>query len=277
MLLGALGAGACARGVNYPSPHGPRYVGGVVPDARPANAADSAPRLLRLVTFNIRHAVEIDSAIAVLRLTPALQGADVVALQEVDAPATERIARSLGMAYVYYPATLHPKYRRDFGNAILTRWPIVADHKLVLPHPGRFRRTVRTATAATITVDGEPIRVYSTHLGTPAEIGPRAKRNQIRGVMTDAAGYARVIILGDMNSHGLGKTMRAGGYRWPTERNPRTFRFGNWDHVFLKGITLAHDGATGVVPDVRRASDHRPVWAVVGSAGRANTPVPANH
>ena len=271
LLLGALAASGCARGMNYSSLEGPRYVGGIVPDAPPANAPDSTRRLLRLVTFNTRHALQVDSAIALLRLTPTLEGADIVALQEVDAPATERIARSLGMTYVYYPATLHPKFGRDFGNAILTRWPIVADRKLVLPHLGRFRRTVRTATAATITVDGAAIRVYSTHLGTPAEIGPRAKRDQLRVIMTDAAAYAHVIILGDMNSHAVGKRLHAAGYRWPTEHNPRTLRFGNWDHVFLKGIALAHDSATGVVADSRRASDHRAVWAVVGPARTAIT------
>ncbi|HEX9705005.1 MAG TPA: endonuclease/exonuclease/phosphatase family protein [Gemmatimonadales bacterium] len=265
----AVVASACALGINYPSPDGPRYIGGRSPPPLLEGARDTIPGALRVVTFNTRHAVEIDSTIALLRDTPALQRADIVALQEVDAPATDHIARSLGMEYVYYPATRHPKFGRDFGNAILTRWPIMEDRKLLLPHLGRFRRTVRTATAVTITVNGNAIRVYSAHLGTAAEVGPRQKREQMQVIVDDAAAHARVVILGDMNGHGVGKVLLAAGYQWPTEHNPRTISFGNWDHVFLKGISLAHDGAMGVVPDSRRASDHRAVWAVIaGAAGR---------
>ena len=253
---------ACTRGMNYPSLDGPRYAGG--PAITPV-AAPITPAAFRLVTFNVRHAEQVDSAIVVLQLTPELALADVVALQEVDAPATERIARSLGMRYVYYPATLHPKFDRDFGNAVLSRWPIVADRKLVLPHLGRFRKTERTATAATIVIGGMPVRVYSAHLGTLAEISPRSKRDQAQMILADAAVFPHVIVLGDMNSHGIGETFRQAGYGWPTEQNARTHAFGNWDHVFLKGMTLAEGGATGVVRDNRRASDHRPVWALIAT------------
>lgn len=268
LVCGAALSGACARGVNYASPDGPRYAGGVMPDSGPAGALVEWRRTLRVVTFNTRHAEQVDSTITLLLLSPDLERADVVALQEVDAPATERIARSLGMGYVYYPATLHPKFGRDFGNAVLSRWPIVADRKLVLPHLGRWRRTARTATAATITVDGALIRVYSAHLGTPAEIGPQSKRDQVQFILADAAAYPHVIILGDMNSHGVGEAVRVAGYQWPTEHNPRTLRFGNWDHVFLKGIALALGIATGVVADNRRASDHRAVWTLIASPVR---------
>jgi endonuclease/exonuclease/phosphatase family metal-dependent hydrolase len=267
LLLGALTLSACTRGMNYPSLDGPRYAGGPISPvtAASAPAMPLAAGVVRLVTFNVRHAEQVDSAIVVLQLTPELAFADVIALQEVDAPATERIARTLGMGYVYYPATLHPKFGRDFGNAVLSRWPIVADRKLVLPHLGRFRKTERTATAATVVIDGTPVRVYSAHLGTLAEIGPRSKRDQAGMILADAAAFPHVIVLGDMNSHGIGETFRRAGFAWPTEQNARTHAFGNWDHVFLKGIALAHDGATGVVRANRRASDHRPVWAVVAT------------
>lgn len=259
--LGSLVALGCAHAVNYPSPFGPRYAGGA--HAAVADNAAAEPAVLRLVTFNTRFGAEVDATIALLRRTPALGQADVVALQEVDAAATDRIARALGLRYIYYPATLHPKYGRDFGNAILSRWPIVADRKVVLPHLGRFRRSERVATAATITVGATPIRVYSVHLGMFTEIGPGSKRDQAEVIIADAAAHDRVIILGDMNSHGIGKAFRLAGYAWPTQHNPRTIQFWNWDHVFLKGMELAHAGATGVVSETLGASDHRAVWAVV--------------
>jgi endonuclease/exonuclease/phosphatase family metal-dependent hydrolase len=257
-----LATAGCAAAINYPSPFGPRYAA-----AAPAVATPAAGPALRVVTFNTRFASAIDSVIAVLRETPVLEAPDVVALQEVDAAATDRIARSLGMRYVYYPAMVHPKYRRDFGNAVLSRWPIVADEKLVLPHWGRFRKSERVATAATINVAGVRLRVYSAHLGMFTEIGPGSKRDQVETILADAAAHERVIVLGDMNSHGIGEAFQRAGYDWPTEHNPHTIRYWNWDHVFLKGVRLAHDGATGVVADARGASDHRPVWAVVASPG----------
>ena len=254
-----LACAACAPGMNYSSASGPRYAGGFPTTGGPDPSRDA----LRFVTFNVKYGIQVDSAIAVLRFTPELREADVVALQEVDAAGTERIAAALGLGYVYYPATLHPKFDRDFGNAILSRWPIVADQKLILPHLGRFRRTARTATAATILIAGAPLRVYSAHLGTLAEIGPRAKREQAAVIIADAAAHARVVILGDMNSYGIGTQFSGAGFSWATARNPRTFAIGRWDHVFLKGMTLSHDSATGVVTDTRDASDHRPVWALL--------------
>jgi endonuclease/exonuclease/phosphatase family metal-dependent hydrolase len=250
--------------MNYASVEGPRYAGGplVVPAGVP-----SAQAGLRLVTFNVKYGEQVDSAISVLNRTPELRDADVVALQEVDAAGTERIARALDMRWVYYPATFHPKFDRDFGNAVLSRWPIVADRKLILPHLGRFRRTARTATVATILVSGQALRVYSAHLGTMAEISPSAKREQARVIMADAAEHPRVVVLGDMNSYGIGRAFEAAGFAWATEQNPRTFAIGRWDHIFLKGVSLARDGATGVIDQNRGASDHRPVWAIVASPG----------
>lgn len=256
---GLAAATACRTALNYTSLAGPRYVG----DVAPAPQAASPPASIRLVTFNIQDAREIDSAIVLLRSVSALAHADVIALQEMDAAGTSRIAAALGMSYVYYPATVQPASGRDFGNAILSRWPVRDDAKLILPHLARFGKTQRIATAATILIGDVPVRVYSVHLATKIEQGPGARRDQVRAVLTDAAAYQRVIVTGDMNSHGIGEAFRAAGYTWPTEHNPRTEHWWNWDHVFLRGVTVRDGASTGVVRHNRHASDHHPVWAVV--------------
>jgi len=258
LAIGLVAGAGCRTGANYESSWGPRYAGGTV--APILWGADTTT--IRVVTFNIRYARHIDSALALLTTAESLAGADIITLQEMDAPGTSRIAAALGMSYVYYPATLRSA-GRDFGNAILSRWPISDDRKIILPHLGRFAKTLRTATAATIAVAGVPVRVYSVHLETMVELGPGAKRDQARAVITDAAAYPLVIVGGDLNSHGVGREFRAAGYVWPTEHNPRTKHFWNWDHVFLKGLELRDTASTGVVRDNRRASDHRPVWAEV--------------
>ncbi len=252
----------CASAINYPSAAGPRYAAAMLPATSPTPPGPP-PEAIRLVTFNIQFARHIDSAIALLQSAAPLAHADIITLQEMDAPGTQRIAAALGMSYVYYPSTVHPATKRDFGDAILSRWPIVDDEKIVLPHLGRFGKVERIAAAATIRIGNRPVRVYCVHLGTWVEEGPGARRDQVRMILADAASYPQVIVAGDMNNHGIGKTFRAAGYAWPTEHNPHTDHIWNWDHVFLRGLALYDSASTGVVRDNRHASDHRPVWALV--------------
>jgi len=246
----------CSTGLNY-GPNGPRYAGTPTPIFKLDRAV---PDTLHIVSFNIEFGKRIERAIAVLA-DATLRRADIVLLQEMDEPGTRRIADALGMSYAYYPATFHPLTRRDFGNAVLSRWPIVEDSKILLPHIARFRKTQRAATAATIQVGDERLRVYSVHLGTPADVGSGARREQLRTVIADAARYARVIIGGDMNNRAVGDVARGLGYDWVTENGPRTVKLWRWDHIFLKGFALPDSAAAGAVRDNRGASDHRPIWA----------------
>jgi endonuclease/exonuclease/phosphatase family metal-dependent hydrolase len=272
-VLMGLAAGTGCRTYNYQSPFGPRYTG-VAPAGPPAVPPHSA-FAIRVVTFNVQFSRHVDRAIALLRSSAALRNADIIALQEMDAPGTRRIAEALAMSYVYYPASISPETGRDFGNAILSPWPIVADEKIVLPHLARFWRSERIATAATILVGGVALRVYSVHLETPVELGPKSRKDQARAILADAASYPRVVVSGDMNSRGIGKEFRAAGFVWPTEHNPRTHLVFNWDHIFFKGLAPADSGGTGVVRDPLGASDHRPVWAVAVLRGDAALAKPA--
>jgi endonuclease/exonuclease/phosphatase family metal-dependent hydrolase len=186
LIVGVLAG--CRTGRNYGSPTGPRYAGG--PRVGPArNSGD--PATLRIVSFNIEFGLHVDSAIGVLISDPALRGADVILLQEMDEEGTQHVADALGLWYVYFPAIYHLRTRRQFGNAVLSRWPIVADLKILLPHVARFSRTQRTATAATLRVGGSLVRVYSTHLSTMTDVAPGGRRDQLRTILSDAAPYPR--------------------------------------------------------------------------------------
>lgn len=256
LLAGLLG---CATGRNYPDPNGPRYAGGrsVVSGTEPGNAAE-----LRIASFNIEYGIRVDSAIAVLAGNPALRNADVLLLQEMDDKGTRRVADTLGMAYVYYPSVFRYNTHRDLGNAILSRWPIVEDRKLILPHLARITHGQRAATAATIRVGDALVRVYSLHLGTMAGLAPAARRDQLKTVLADAGRYPRVVIGGDLNDEGIAGIARDHGYAWPTQRGPATTEIGRLDHILLKGLTSPDSAAAGTVLEVHGASDHRPVWAV---------------
>jgi endonuclease/exonuclease/phosphatase family metal-dependent hydrolase len=254
-LILALSAG-CAHPVNYGDAAGPRYAGGRFGPAR-------APDQLRVVSFNVKNAVHVDLAIALLRRNDSLRGADILLLQEMDARGVMEVADSLGMAYVYYPASRSRTTGRDVGNAILSRWPLSEDRKVVLPHLGRIRGTERVAVGATVLVGSRRVRVYSVHLATMVANGPNDRRDQLRTLLADADSLSPVIIGGDFNSETVPALAGEHGYLWPTQRLPHTSGFWTFDHFLLKGVALTDSASFGVVKQVRGASDHRPVWAVL--------------
>jgi endonuclease/exonuclease/phosphatase family metal-dependent hydrolase len=260
----ALGAGlllaACAPVTNLLSPAGPRFEGhyaAQVPLAAPARLP------IRLVTFNIKYAREIDRAIQVLQ-GDSLRGADVLMLQEMDEDGVDRIARALGMNYAYYPASIHPGSGNYFGPAVLSRWPIERSWKLLLPHGGWTRGQRRTATAAILQVRQTRLLVYAVHLETPVQISESERRDQAMAVISDAADYqGPVVIAGDFNSEGIGGVLRAQGYTWLTEHVSPTVSWFSWDHIFVRGASRTSPASAGVVRDIHGASDHHPVWTVV--------------
>lgn len=256
LLAAGLLAGCAATRLNYTDPLGPRYVGGVA-------SAPLRGDTLKVVAFNVENAVHVDRAVRLIRETEALRDPDIVLLQEMDPPGARTIADSLGLAYVYYPSTVSPTTHRDFGEAILSRYPIASDRKIILPHLSFNHRTQREAVAATITVGGRPVRIYSLHLATFIENAPRSRREQLAAVLADADRYPLVVIGGDFNSPSVPEEALADGFVWPTDHLGRTHMFWDMDHVLVKGLTVAGEPASGIVPNVHGASDHKPVWALV--------------
>lgn len=255
LLAGTFGA-ACATALNYGGPAGPRYAGADL--LAPAAGGDT----IRVVTFNVKYSERVQEAITLLRGDTALGRADVVLLQEMDEPGVRAVADSLGMSWVYYPASRHPRTGRDFGNAVLARWPIVDDRKVVLPHLARLRRSQRVAVGATVLVGDLPLRVYSVHLSTMIGNGPTQRREQLAAVLEDAASYPAVVIAGDFNSETVADIAADRGYAWPSRGLPHTNSWWTFDHVLLRGVALAGDGAIGV-SEPAGASDHKPVWALL--------------
>ena len=258
VVIALLLLGGCRTGRDYPVVGGPRYAGAPSVASPPDTAR---PVTLRIASFNIAFAEHIDGALTLIRSDSVLRRADVLLLQEMDSAGAQRIAGALGMWYVYYPAIFHFRSSKDFGNAVLSRWPIVEDAKLVLPHASRFARTHRTATVATLRVGASHVRVYSTHLGTVADIRASRRRDQLRAILADAAKHSLVIIGGDLNDADVGRVAADAGYAWPTRDGPRTTRFGRWDHVFLKGIAIAQGSSSGTV-DASGVSDHHAIWTI---------------
>jgi endonuclease/exonuclease/phosphatase family metal-dependent hydrolase len=260
LLLVCLG---CRPGLNYREPAAPRY-GGSPPVVTTPARSDT----IRIVSFNIEYAREARRAAGLLSTAAPLRNADIILLQEMTAPATKFIADSLRMHYVYYPAIYNRIRRRDIGNAILSRWPITEDTKLILPNRSRYAKTQRIATAATIRVGTRNIRVYSTHFGTPADLGWRGRVEQLRAILADASAYPAVVIGGDMNSKDIGRIARESGYTWPTDTIPKSNDFGRLDHFFVRGLAMLSSATAGTYRVPRSVSDHSPIWIRLDAAPR---------
>jgi endonuclease/exonuclease/phosphatase (EEP) superfamily protein YafD len=247
----ALTVGACATATNYTDPEGPAFAG-----APTAPTAPASRPLLRIATYNIAHAVKAQEAGVCLGSAP-LGEADVVLLQEMDAPQTKVIADTLSLGYVYYPASLMPG-ERDMGNAILSPWPITETRKIILPHTSHVIHRERIATVATVTIDGTAVRVYSIHLTSPLGGGGGVRGDQADAVVADMRSWDGPIIAGgDLNSRSVGERFEAAGLRWMTKDLRNTVGPFTFDHLFVRGF----DGpaVAEVVRSCREPSDHLPV------------------
>ena len=255
-LISAFG---CAAALNYDDPAGPLVV---VREATSRVATNE----IRLVTFNVKFGERVDQAADLLTRPGPLKDADVLFLQEMDGPGTEKLARALGMNSVYVPSARHPSsHFRDFGVAILSPWPLDDARKVPLPYQHRFRGLRRAAVAATVRTPSSNIRVYSVHLETPFGLwSEKHRREQARAVRADAASWpGPVVIAGDFNGVAPADEVAKSGFTWLTRSLDDRGMFLDLDHVLVRGLCATGNRTAAHAPDVTGASDHRPVWAVV--------------
>ena len=251
---------ACDLVENYDDPDGPRYAAELAPRGE---SADEPLAELSVCSFNIELSEHIAEAIRDLNGDPHLRRCSVILLQEMDWPGAQRIAEALALDVVYYPGSVHSG--KDFGNAVLSKWRITDDAKLILPHRNPSNGRIRIAVRATLAAPFAPITVYSVHSDTPW-LGAAARLDQADAVAADAARFAGpVIVGGDFNTSDPGSvdstverfTSRA--FAWATAGVPPSasgpLGKSKIDHVFVKDFQVAAAGA--VASD---ASDHQPIW-----------------
>ena len=225
---------------------------------------------MRVVTFNLKWGRAIDRAADLFTRTGPLRDADLVVLEEMDRPGTERLAGALGMSWVYVPSAVHPVPKQDFGVALLSPWPLEEPRKLLLPHLNRFRKLRRSAAVATLRSPLGPVRVYGVHFESPAGAWNGVRRDQARAVLADAAGWAGpVVVAGDFNGRVGPGELASAGFSWASEAVKNTAGPFDFDHVLARGLCPVGFGAAGVAKDETDASDHKPVWAVLAPCAAA--------
>ena len=152
-----------------------------------------------IVSYNTHGAVGIDRRFAPDRIARVLAeiDADVIALQELTLRANgfemlDYLQRETGFHAIAGPTIC--SVERDFGNGLLTRFPIVSVAHVKLDIA---RREPRGAIDAVVDCNGTPLRVIATHLG----LRPSERRVQVRQLLdTVRAGPEMpTVLLGDLN------------------------------------------------------------------------------
>ncbi len=252
------------RTKNHSDGNGPLYRGNFA--AAPAAVPAHAPDELVVVSYNLRYGQAITATVDAFQTIEPLPEADIVLMQEMHESGVSAVAQALGYNYVYYPASV-AAHGDNFGNAILSRWPINDPTKVILPGLHPLTGQQRTATRATVHVGDEAILVYSIHAETAT--APRSlRRAQYAAILDDIPADApRVIIGGDFNVvtgrgvNQLAKLYDDGGLEHASAALGPTFtRFGlrpsATDHIFYRGFGWQEAGVLGHIT----ASDHFPVW-----------------
>lgn len=227
-----------------------------------------SPWPLKIATYNIHGAVGTDGRYSPERIVQVLNEieADVIALQEVplggsDHPDVIAYLREQTGFHVAVGATINSP-QRMFGNAVLSRYPVIATRSLDLS----FRsREPRGALDADIDCNGFPIRFIATHLGLSAA----ERREQVRQLL--AAFDTRdmpVILTGDLNEWFLwGRPLRWLVSHFQRTRAPRTFpaRFPlfSLDRIWVQPRERLVRVAVHRTRLARVASDHLPLVAQI--------------
>src|SRR4051794_29023451 len=180
---------------------------------KPAPGPDQPPIPVRLVTFNTHHGVGSDERHDLPRLAKLLASvdADVICLQEVDRHFGDRsehvdqallLSRALDMQLAWGPAIDHPRVPRghhdgahqQYGNALLSRLPILVSDVHPLPGGGEPRVALRTM----VELDGGALWVTTTHLTTRSAEERAAQVAVLAGLHTGPMETG--VIVGDFNT-----------------------------------------------------------------------------
>lgn len=253
--------------------------------------------LLTVMSFNIHHGVGLDRRLDLGRIAEVIRsaGADVVGLQEVDRHLSQRsgfvdqaawLGRELAMNVVYGANVDHEPLaagqpRRQYGTAILSRWPVIDWDHALLPRRGRHEQ--RGLLGARLNVDGVALHFYNAHLhhdGADERLEQALAVKELIG-----APDVPVVLVGDFNARPETAEVRelAAGLidAWQVAgAGPgMTYPAGNpgrrIDYVLVSAASAVHAAAVVTAGPAPVASDHLPVLAKLGlsSPGRSELPL----
>jgi endonuclease/exonuclease/phosphatase family metal-dependent hydrolase len=237
----------------------------------PASAVWSPPdQPIRIVSYNILHNQRgIDSVLAeIQKLKP-----DVLFLQEVEKSDLSRMTEALGTLPALYHASENlAGPHASWGNAILSRHPLYDAGSIPNPGGGSF------GVWATLSINDRKFKLANVHLSatwkaTPANLieSGNNRWKELSNLVNawEEAGSPPLIVGGDFNQIPLGNNYVLMTTHWSDglkalDKDDTTFTAGllktRIDYFCLSREWKARDGGL----DRSDASDHSPIWIVVG-------------
>jgi endonuclease/exonuclease/phosphatase family metal-dependent hydrolase len=176
-------------------------------DSCATNRESGAAVTFRAMTYNIHHGEGLDRKVDLLRIAELIkrEGADIVALQEVDKGVERTGRRDLpgelaaltGMTCVF--SNNYAFQGGEYGNAVLTRFPVLSatNTNLKMLHA----REPRGLQQLVLEVGGHQLRVFNTHLDAGHDDAERwSLLAQVGTVIKSVAGKQPVLLCGDFNA-----------------------------------------------------------------------------
>ncbi len=263
LLLAVMGFSCTPVMKSYTNPEGPRFVGMTTKEPRDFDGE------VKVVTYNVKLGKNIEQTIHELDNVHELKDADVIFLQEMDPEGVNDIAHHLQYNFVYYPAAIHPTRGKDFGNAVLSKWPIKNYEKLILPHEHPIRKMYRIAVFALLRMGQLDVLTCCVHTEIYI-LGHEKKLEQVEALVENISrNHPYVIVGGDFNTdieyqiEEMERVFRDAGFVRATEGIGAThkgdplglIKFES-DHIFARGFEVIDAGKVKEA----KASDHLPIW-----------------
>jgi len=236
----------------------------------------SAAEPVRVLSYNIHHAEGVDRKLDVERIAAVISAAkpDLVALQELDSStsrtnnvdqATE-LARLTNMHVVFGPNIQFGG--GDYGNAVLSRYPIVRSKNHLLPNTnGGEQRGVLEVEVA-IPGFNENVILFATHFDHRPDAAQRIDSAKFINAIAAKRPKKKLLLAGDLNARRDSEPLKELQQEWTITNDKELPTIPVKEPNIQIDFVLMRNGqgwlsTETTVLDEADASDHRGVFAVI--------------
>jgi endonuclease/exonuclease/phosphatase family metal-dependent hydrolase len=202
--------------------------GGTQADRAVSPVETTAPVVIRVLTYNIRHGEGRDRVLDLTRTAEAMKKAqpDIVALQEVDRLTNRsggvdqlaELARLMGMHAEFGRAMAYDD--GEYGVGVLSRWPIQSVETNLLPSSEYYEQRTSLSVRVRAGEHGPDFLFTSAHLSTSREVGDALGQAKRLNELLVAGHGVPSILAGDFNAGSDSEVMRVFAAEWTIAAPP---------------------------------------------------------